>query len=625
MEKNKNISLDELFARAKGEEPVISQEDVHAIVSSATSPMQSVQQTTSFISRKGFIMTGLGLVGATAALVGYLTMGSGQLPQGSGQWSVASGQLGNGGSGMGNEKIETTTPTSEPKKDSKEPKEVKVDKEVIVKIGGNDGGRRGPKFDGPHTPDGKLMAPLEVEKVGIVQAKEADLPKLGLYKAPNGDILFKASENGGRGMTIAIPAKGWGVKTNIVSGKDAETDVKLSPMIITDERGNRRFVNFADENTWVHMQRFNSDMPGNVIIDGNDAPNIHISNDEVNVMINNDKKVDGKEIKSQYNMRKSIVIKHDSSSADGEPDAHKMQMNLVVDDGDGEANNFNMNINFVDSTKDMNVILEEAMKKVQQSLKGLNINFDSAKKALLNIKVDNEFNWNGNMPGFDSMIKDFGKGMKNFKIEMKGFDSSMKNFGKQMNSIMVIDKNYSPEEAAIHDNDQGINLRDLGKELEAVEAKLSAKINTLVPVLVRKSTEVTRNAEENRDYDNGVIMWFEPEYYYKQVDKANGTKQSVQNTTPSSASVVSNTTVYPNPVRTSKTNIHYRLSEARSVAFSIHDILGKKIVDCGSLAERPQGEYDFELNIGSIPAGIYLVVITTDKGEQSIQRIAVEK
>ena len=89
--------------------------------------------------------------------------------------------------------------------------------------------------------------------------------------------------------------------------------------------------------------------------------------------------------------------------------------------------------------------------------------------------------------------------------------------------------------------------------------------------------------------------------------------------------VVSNTTVYPNPVRTAKTNIHYKLSEPRSVAFSVHDILGKKIVDCGSLAERPQGEYDFELNIGNIPAGIYLVVITTDKGEQTIQRIAVEK
>lgn len=623
MTQKKNISLDELFARAKGEEPVISKEDVRAIVEE--SPVQSMtQQTTSFISRKGFIMTGLGLVGATAALVGYLTLGSGQLP-------VGSGQLGNRESGMENGKIETTTSIVEPKEDAQEPKTVK--KVIIVKDNG-DGTQlaidpnvpepKVPKFDGPHTPDGKLMAPLAVEKVGIVQAKEEDLPKLGLKKSPNGDILFMASETRDRGMTINIPAKGWGVTTNIVSGKDAETDVKLSPMIITDERGNRRFVNYTDSNTWVHMQRFNSDMPGGVIIDGNNVPNIHISNDEVNVMVNNDKNVDGKQIKSQYNMRKSIMIKHDSSSSDGGPDAHEMDMNVVVDHGNGEASNFNMNFNFADSTKDMKIILEEAMKKVQQSLKGLNVNFDTAKKAMLNINVDNEFNWNGNIPGFDSMMKDFGKGMKNFKIEMKGFDSAMKNFGKEMNSIMVIDKNFSPEESAIDDKNMGINLRALDKELKSIEAKLSSKINTLVPVLVRKATEVTFNKDENRDYDNGVIMWFEPEYYNKQV-KSSGALQSVSNATPTS-SVVSDISVYPNPVRSmvGKTNVHYTLSEPRTVAFSIHDILGKKVVDCGSLAERPAGTYNFELNVASVPAGIYLVVITTDKGEQSIQRIVIE-
>jgi len=251
-------------------------------------------------------------------------------------------------------------------------------------------------------------------------------------------------------------------------------------------------------------------------------------------------------------------------------------------------------------------------------------------------------NWNGNLPGFDSMMKGFEKGMKHFNIQMNGFDSSMKNFGKQMNSIMVIDKNFSPEEAAMNDKNQGIDLRDLGKELEAVEKKLSSKINTLVPVLVRKATDVTHNTEENRDYDNGVIMWFEPtkEFFatlpnpYETVlpngmKIINGTSHLATNTqdkqSDAAKGIISNTTVYPNPVRSTKTNIHYKLSEPRSVAFSIHDILGKKMVDCGSLAERPQGEYDFELNLGNIPAGIYLVVITTDKGEQTIQRIAVEK
>jgi len=190
MEKNKNISLDELFARAKGEEPVISQEDVRAITSSAPSPVQS-KTTTSIISRKGFIMTGLGLVGATAALVGYLTLGSSNvIPRESSTEESGISSLPNQTTRVvGSDIAETTTPTVEPKKDSKEPKEVKVEKEVVVKIGGNGGGMKilvendgtpTPKFDGPHTPDGKLMAPLQVEREGMVQAKRADLPNHGL-------------------------------------------------------------------------------------------------------------------------------------------------------------------------------------------------------------------------------------------------------------------------------------------------------------------------------------------------------------------------------------------------------------------------------------------------------------
>jgi hypothetical protein len=622
MTQKKNISLDELFARAKGEEPVISKEDVRAIVEE--SPVQSMtQQTTSFISRKGFIMTGLGLVGATAALVGYLTLGSGQLPLGS-------GQLGNRESGMENGKIETTTSIVEPKEDAQEPKTVK--KVIIVKDNG-DGTQlaidpnvpepKVPKFDGPHTPDGKLMAPLEVEKVGIVQAKEEDLPKLGLKKSPNGDILFMASETRDRGMTINIPAKGWGVTTNIVSGKDAETDVKLSPMIITDERGNRRFVNYTDSNTWVHMQRFNSDMPGGVIIDGNNVPNIHISNDEVKLEVNNDKKFDGNVVRSRTNMRKKMVISHDSLSADEIAKLHKMKIDIAVSDDDGEHKNFNFNMNFMDSLGDMNALVKDAMEKAKVAMKNVRIEMDSAKKALINIKLDNNFNWNG---------------------DLNGFDSAMKNLNKEMSSIMVIDRNFSEDEAKDFDKNIGIGLKDLDKELKSIEAKLSSKINTLVPVLVRKATEVTFNKDENRDYDNGVIMWFEPEYYWKQVGEMNkqyevaikgnlfisdpnGKVVQLQQNGPTKISpVIPSSSVYPNPVRGSvgKTNVNYTLFEPRSVTFSIHDILGKKVVDCGSLAERPAGTYNFELNVASVPAGIYLVVITTDKGEQSIQRIVIE-
>lgn len=626
MEKNKNISLDELFARAKGEEPVISQEDVRTIVSSATSPVQSIKTTTSIISRKGFIMTGLGLIGATAALVGYLSLGtSNVIPRVSSTEESGISSLPTQTPHVVRGDIaETTTPTNEPKKD------VKVAKKIIIVRDNGDGTELAINPNVPEPlmppippllPDGKLMAPVEVQSIGIYQAKDEDLAKLGLQKAPNGDLLYKGAIKGGTVMTINIPAKGWGVTSNMQTRKEASTDVKLTPMIITDARGNKRFINYSDENTMLHMQRFQSNMPGGFVIDGDKIPNISIQNDEANIMINSDRVVDGKQLKSNTRMRKKIMISHDSTSANDASDIHKMNMQIFVDESDGDKKNFNFNMKFDDSTMDMSATIKEAMSKAQEAMKSIRVEMDSAHKSMINIQLDKNFNWNGNLQGFDSTVK---------------------NLDNDMSSIIIMDKNYSPEEVQELDQNVLIGMPGIDGEIKAIEVKLTAMINTLVPVLVRKATEVTHNDQENRDYDNGVIIWLEPtkELYaalpnqYEVVlpsgmKLVGGTSHLATNAQDKQSDiakqVVSNTTVYPNPVRTSKTNIHYKLSEPRSVAFSIHDILGKKIVDCGSLAERPQGEYDFELNIGSIPAGIYLVVITTDKGEQTIQRIAVEK
>lgn len=81
--------------------------------------------------------------------------------------------------------------------------------------------------------------------------------------------------------------------------------------------------------------------------------------------------------------------------------------------------------------------------------------------------------------------------------------------------------------------------------------------------------------------------------------------------------------IYPNPAK-EKIQIALELSEPQRLTFTITDVIGKKIYT----RERQLygvGKEIVELSIDrNYTSGIYLVVITTDKGEQSIQRIVIE-
>lgn len=85
-----------------------------------------------------------------------------------------------------------------------------------------------------------------------------------------------------------------------------------------------------------------------------------------------------------------------------------------------------------------------------------------------------------------------------------------------------------------------------------------------------------------------------------------------------------NAKVYPNPAK-DKIQVALELSEPQRLAFVITDVLGKNVYE-----QEPQlysvGIETVELPIDQIhTSGIYFLRITTDKGEQTIQRIAVEK
>jgi hypothetical protein len=70
-------------------------------------------------------------------------------------------------------------------------------------------------------------------------------------------------------------------------------------------------------------------------------------------------------------------------------------------------------------------------------------------------------------------------------------------------------------------------------------------------------------------------------------------------------------------------NIEYNLTKPRTVTISKLSI-GQTIADLSQNVQHNAGYVKENLKIESIPAGIYLVVVKTQEGEQAVQRLIIE-
>ncbi len=83
--------------------------------------------------------------------------------------------------------------------------------------------------------------------------------------------------------------------------------------------------------------------------------------------------------------------------------------------------------------------------------------------------------------------------------------------------------------------------------------------------------------------------------------------------------------VYPNPVTESNLTVRYSLPASRRVAVSMYDLSGERIQNMSVTEEREKGTWEDHLSLGDIPNGVYLLAVTTDKGEQSVQPIILKR
>lgn len=82
--------------------------------------------------------------------------------------------------------------------------------------------------------------------------------------------------------------------------------------------------------------------------------------------------------------------------------------------------------------------------------------------------------------------------------------------------------------------------------------------------------------------------------------------------------------IAPNPAQHEAT-VRFSLSVPRSVSAALHDIRGQHLETLHTAQNFGTGEHTLSVNLTKHIAGMYLLVLTTAQGEQTVQRVMIEK
>lgn len=92
----------------------------------------------------------------------------------------------------------------------------------------------------------------------------------------------------------------------------------------------------------------------------------------------------------------------------------------------------------------------------------------------------------------------------------------------------------------------------------------------------------------------------------------------------SCAGALSAKSVAPNPAQNDAT-VRFLLSAPRTVSAALHDIRGQHLETLATAQSFGAGEHTLAVNLTKHIAGMYLLVLTTQQGEQTVQRVMIEK
>jgi hypothetical protein len=177
------------------------------------------------------------------------------------------------------------------------------------------------------------------------------------------------------------------------------------------------------------------------------------------------------------------------------------------------------------------------------------------------------------------------------------------------------------------------------------------RINKLIPIYVPVRNSGNSNSlnptDKNSCSDFGYILWYEltpelvrllPERIQNRLEPEIATLSTISNicNAPikdeqayldvwrSCSGAIENLSVFPNPAK-DKVSLRYTLNDDRNVSISIHNLTGRSIRTVSDSRFLAKGDHSEQLDLQDLEPGIYLIVAMTNKQEQAVQRLIIER
>lgn len=459
----------------------------------------------------------------------------------------------------------------------------------------------------------------------------------------------------------------------------------ISPRIITDMAGNRRVVNLNDENVKILSSNYTQMVDSNNIFQettismkyNNDNKinsnsmnnknftvslkkdtaltelNFNFSNQDnknaTNIKLNIDSLVkysisnnDLNNANITTNIDFNDIQKYETELNENIGDYYKNNSKLYINDSllskfdfklekndienlNSNTNNFNLDLLLIDSVLFKRNISPDEL-KIRKQIEQLSNDKNNAIQQQLFI------------------LNTLGNDTNNSKNISYTFSNDINDIPNPNINNTTIAISLDESEGNTEDN---INkdLNKLGSQLALVEKDLNnyIRINKLIPIKYIIKTKNTNSQTK----EEGFILWFDANEELlkhlplrisnslkEEINAAKNTQDFCENNPKAGEDTymdvwrqcsgsIKNLTIYPNPSK-NNINIRYKLTENRNCTIALYDLNGQELQILSGFKNKTSGEWTDSFVLNDIAPGMYLIAITTDHGEQAVQRLIIE-
>jgi hypothetical protein len=489
-----------------------------------------------------------------------------------------------------------------------------------------------------------------------VELSPDQLAKLGIVLEDNGDIdFYTKSSISGSVNKFGLPPT-WGVRLYL-GQKISEADIaqltipKSAPRLVTEPNGAKRLFSFESDSSYTNNDGGNKvmvQMHNSLNISPNtldSSPHVFLNRTITKTIEDSNPSTDSKSVKINSHSPTSIEVGVNKSIPPGfsvgtiypiskanpngkitEEVAPGQDVRIIVNSDSNEiagSKNSLSQLQQVDSlqeNKDLKVIVKIFGDSCASKGTKFDLSLDSSSDS-----KPGSIKFHGNRVVIGDDASGAMSGLMSASSALHNADSVLTHIESELNSetdttakmkLLSAKAEYEMAVKVLQNTansfaKNNIKTADSADRVDfwAREAAVgnSIKLGNLIPIRIRNL--------KNAAHPNELIFWYEP------TPELTSSLPSAVNSNPPPQSKQLAISVYPNPTLGPAT-IHYELADAPKAYFSVRNLLGQEVLN-GGVTSGTTG--DAQLDLSQLPAGVYLLVTTTDNGERDVERVVVTK